>query len=194
MSVYEVYSPNPSDGYRCPICFGDDSSKNQGTIAHTGRGQLHPLHKTCAKLWLANHDTCPNCLTQIDKTSLFSWKERYLSEASCIAGDACKGAAASTIGGLAGATLKVALGAALPIGRPEAYERGGGIGIAKLLNIRSTKVKTIISKIAVTLLMSKIIESVTMTEFPIIENPIIASAIVGAVAKIAFGVFERHWL
>lgn len=200
MSAYAVYSPSPSVTCRCPICFDEDSSENQGIVAHTELGQLHPLHRACARLWFKTHDTCPNCSTKIDKRSLFTWKERYLPEATLIAGDACKGAVSSTLGGIYGATVRRVLGGisitGIPMtrGRPEASGAAVGLGLPPiLLNIRGIRVQTLISRVVATMLVGQIIESVTMAELPILGNPIVASAVVGAVAEVALGVFERHW-
>ena len=111
MSTYAPFSPSHSVEYVCPVCYADDTSTNPDTIAHSGLGRLHPLHKECARAWLESQERCPTCNSQIDIRTLFSWKERCVVELKNVALDALKGATFATLGGMAGGgIIKTALG------------------------------------------------------------------------------------
>ena len=78
MEYMSIYSPcGMSDA--CPICL-DDSDADADTVGHSGRGRAHPAHRNCLKLWLDTHDRCPFCQELVDRSSLFSLKERCFIE------------------------------------------------------------------------------------------------------------------
>jgi len=198
MSAYAVYSPNPSIQYTCPICLNEDSSTNPDTIAHTGLGQKHPVHKACIRLWLEAHNACPNCKTQIDKRSLFPWKERSISEIKSVARDIFLGTVGATIGGIAGSVLRTALGAVslrgtpIPIGLPEAFGAGVGFALTDQM-FNGGGLRAIISRMVLSAVQGGVLGSVAMAGFPIVRTPIGACAVMGAVSGAFCGLFERHW-
>ncbi|HSW87502.1 MAG TPA: RING finger domain-containing protein [Rhabdochlamydiaceae bacterium] len=61
---------NPS--YTCCICLQKSEEDLQT------HNDLHAMHKECIKVWAKNHSTCPVCRTDVDSSSLFSWKERII--------------------------------------------------------------------------------------------------------------------
>ena len=91
--------------------------ENTDSVAHTGRGHLHPSHRECIKNWLTDpaRNACPYCEAPVDKSSLFpqkSWGDRAINEIKLIAIDGLVGAAAGAAGAVAVAVVVAAAGAA----------------------------------------------------------------------------------
>ena len=58
IKYFQPYQSNKN----CAICF--ETMQNEPTLAHTGGGELHPLHKKCIEAWLTHKKqnlTCPVC-------------------------------------------------------------------------------------------------------------------------------------
>lgn len=73
-AVYRKDSRNSYDNV-CTVC-RDDFKPGDDVISHTGDGDLHPIHRSCAKAWAEEQPTCPTCREPIDINSLFSLQEK----------------------------------------------------------------------------------------------------------------------
>lgn len=128
LSVYQkIDSSNLQDD--CGIC--RTAMKNEDVVAHSGdNGHLHPMHRKCVRAWAErlNGDTCPYCATKIDTNSLFTWKEKCVTELKCIAQDALGGLAIGSF------TLGIGVGAVFNHGLQErAIELTGNLKTSSLV-------------------------------------------------------------
>jgi Ring finger domain len=101
----------------CPICL--EPLKNADTVAHEGLGNLHPLHRSCAKSSAIFNSTCPICRVPIEEDSLLTLEDRI----KLIKKDQPMAIARGAIGGSLGGTLTgVLLGSFVP-------QIGYGLGV-----------------------------------------------------------------
>lgn len=70
----------------CGIC--RESMKGEDSVAHSGIGKKHPLHKNCLKTWLQTKNECPFCKERVELNSLLTWKERIVRELRLMKHDA----------------------------------------------------------------------------------------------------------
>ena len=62
---------------KCPICW-EEYGGTDLVLAHSNGGDLHPSHDLCLKRWLRDNDTCPICRAAIDRSTVFTWKDRII--------------------------------------------------------------------------------------------------------------------
>lgn len=76
MSV--IYSSFDSREYSgdCTICLEPLQHKYKPAVAHSEGGDLHPLHRECAQSAARVSSLCPLCRREIDRDSVFTWKDR----------------------------------------------------------------------------------------------------------------------
>lgn len=60
----------------CNVCH--DPIKNSISVAHTGDGQMHPIHRKCLIKWLEIKEICPTCRVEVDVDSVFTWKDKAI--------------------------------------------------------------------------------------------------------------------
>ena len=48
----------------CGICL--ETMRDTDTVAHTGLGNLHPVHRACLKEWTNINNSCPVCRAPIE--------------------------------------------------------------------------------------------------------------------------------
>lgn len=99
----------------CLIC--KDELSGKPALAHEGV-KCEPCHEDCLKTWVKVKNICPKCHATVDMNSLFSWKERAITELKLMAKDALVGAiiGSSMLGLIAGTGGRVGLVEALTIG------------------------------------------------------------------------------
>jgi hypothetical protein len=77
-SDYQIYND------KCGICFDPlENEENGEPVAHEGEGIKHAMHRKCLQVWFRKYplyDKCPSCKIQVDKNSLFTWKDRTINE------------------------------------------------------------------------------------------------------------------
>lgn len=71
---FQNFKSHPDLG-NCGYCL-KRLNNGQPLVAHEGRGQLHPMHLACIKLWAEKQSTCPYCNEKFEPNSLLSFKER----------------------------------------------------------------------------------------------------------------------
>lgn len=117
MSVSFHSFPTNAD---CGICL--NSMVGEDSVAHSGDGEKHPLHKECLKVWMETKQECPFCQAQVDVSSITTWKERAITKLKLIRNDALVVAALGAKVTAAGLIAGVVIGAAGGIARAA----GGG--------------------------------------------------------------------
>ena len=81
ISFTKVTKSNPEEV--CGICLqpsGTDFVVHDGGKDNT---KIHPFDVKCLKTWFAEHSdnpTCPTCRAKVNTQSLFSWKEKLVTE------------------------------------------------------------------------------------------------------------------
>ncbi len=77
-TYYDVDQNNTDDCCRC------NEPLNQGSVvAHSGTGNLHPIHLKCIEVWAETNLKCPSCNVPIDPNLPISW-ERKVKQVSRI--------------------------------------------------------------------------------------------------------------
>lgn len=68
----------------CPICLKSLNSIKKQVLSHGDGGNSHPIHEKCLKIWCSTVAKRPNCQVEVDLSSLFSRRERWLKRLSHI--------------------------------------------------------------------------------------------------------------
>src|ERR1700722_7228177 len=110
--VAPYYSYNVAEEANCPICL--DPIKNTVSVAHKGSGQLHALHRSCAKTAAKFSDKCPICREAIDVDSIFDWKDKAIYKMKLVSKNLCLEAGEIAMGSI-GETEALAIGIINPI-------------------------------------------------------------------------------
>lgn len=194
MNRYAPYAPQPSMDFRCYLCFEDDNTDKTEAMSHGGCGDLHPVHKECAKILALYSSVCPICRAQINTRPLVPWRRRVVTEIGAVALDVMRGVTGTIAGGgsvfwgvifgdFVGSTMVTR--ALIPT--------MGGAGFLLALGTRDLEParnrRAVISRIAAAALFGGVIGTV-----PGISIPVISTVVgTGTVLTVATGIFERHF-
>ncbi len=195
MNRYATYAPNPSEDFRCLICFEDDNTERTEAMSHGGRGDLHPVHKECAKILALYRSVCPACGAYINTRPLVPWRRRIVTEVLAVVVDAARGAAGAAFGvsgALWGAFFGHFLGSAMAIRALIPMMGGAGflivLGPMALEPARSRR--AVISRIAAAALFGGVIGTATGMSPPVMAITVVGA---GTVLAAANGIFERYF-
>ena len=194
MNGYVLYAPKPSVDFRCPLCFEDGNTDKTETVSHGGCGDLHPVHKECAKILALYRSICPICRAHINAQPLVPWRRRVVTEVGAVIVDVMRGvsgAAIATSGVFWGVLLGHFFGST-KVARALIPMMGGAgfflvLGTLNPEPARNRRAE--ISRIVAAALFGGVIGTATG-----ISLPVMAAVVgTGTVLAVANGVFERYF-
>ena len=195
MNCYTPYVPCPSVDFRCCICFEDDNTEKTEAMSHGGRGDLHPVHKECAKILALYRSFCPVCREQLNTRPLVPWRRLIVLEVGNILVDVVMGSNGATIGAsgaLWGAFFGNFLGSTMATQALTPIMGGAGfflvLGSITLEPARSRR--AVISRIAAASLFGGVIGTVTGMALPAMMVTVVGA---GTVLAVVNGIFERYF-